>query len=297
MPVMQDVSDSATSEWSRGIQMARLVNHLLQLQELCDTREEQTAISDKRDLTELDSSIEQLLEELPKPVSMLYRKIAKRNPRVIIPVEDGTCSGCGAEVPRGAQQRIADGDRPIQCETCRRMLYCTEGHPRYLKDRESEAGRPSHGLIRFSAADLMESDLDGETFDEAIAALAKRMQEGGYIQSAEGVTEQALRREAIASTAVGKALAFPHVRSNESGILTMAVGVHRKGFHAKAPDRRKVRIVFLMVIPAAASAFYLRLLSSLVSAFSSTDARDQLLACKTSEEMWESLLNLTASSV
>lgn len=278
--------------------MSRLINHLLQLQEMSDARAEQTTLETQRDLSELDRSIQQLLNELPRQLSVHFQRQYKRNPRVVVPLDGTACSGCGATIPPGTRQKIEFGDRAIPCDTCGRLLYTTEGLPKFLTRRKTDDSRPSHGLLRFSAPELMQPNLTAGTRDETVRELALLMQEKGYIENAEGVIEQVLRREAMASTAVGKALAFPHARTTEGGILTFSVGLHKKGIDDfNPPDNVKVKIIFFMVIPAPASAFYLRLLSGFVQSFSTAESRNKLLTGKTPEAMWETLLKLTPKTM
>jgi len=78
------------------------------------------------------------------------------------------------------------------------------------------------------------------------------------------------------------------------GGLTFAVGMKRGGLPFGAPDKVKTKLLFFTVIPTAASQFYLKLLSGLTQVFRDAKARNALLACKTADEMWETLDDLTA---
>ena len=62
------------------------------------------------------------------------------------------------------------------------------------------------------------------------------MGEGGFVEDTATVTELALRRRAIVSTAVEHGLAFPHVRDVEGGGLTFAVGLKEKGLDFGATE-------------------------------------------------------------
>ena len=96
----------------------------------------------------------------------------------------------------------------------------------------------------------------------------------------------ALNRESMASTAVDHALAFPHVRGVEGGGLTLTLGIHKKGIKFDPSSRKLTRIFFFMVIPTAASAFYLKLLAGLTQAFRKEENRERLLEAKTEEDLW-----------
>jgi PTS system fructose-specific IIC component len=131
----------------------------------------------------------------------------------------------------------------------------------------------------------------------AIRELAEAMREADFIDSADKLVEESLRREAILSTAVEHGLAFPHVRHVEGGGLTLALGVSPKGLKFDGPSRSLTRMIFLLVIPTAASAFYLKLLSGLTETFMDADARKALMAETEPEKLWKVLTKVTRSTI
>ena len=52
-----------------------------------------------------------------------------------------------------------------------------------------------------------------------------------------------------------------------------------------------------MVIPTAASAFYLKLLSGLSQVFQKAENREKLLEAETSEKMWKALVKATRLAI
>ena len=92
-------------------------------------------------------------------------------------------------------------------------------------------------------------------------------------------------------------LAFPHVRGVEGGGLTMALGISHKGIRANPSERTLTHIVFFIVIPTAASVFYLRLLAGIVQTFSKKNEREKLLEAKTPEELWAALVKATRNTI
>jgi mannitol/fructose-specific phosphotransferase system IIA component (Ntr-type) len=153
------------------------------------------------------------------------------------------------------------------------------------------------GIARFSAPELMVPALAAKTRDEAVAELVKQLAEHRFIEDPSGVSDLALHREAIVSTALDHGLAFPHVRNVEGGGLTFALGLKDKGIDFGGTDGHLSKIIFFIVIPTAASAFYLRLLAGLVRTFSETDARKSLLECEKPEQMWKTLTKLTRETI
>ena len=56
-------------------------------------------------------------------------------------------------------------------------------------------------------------------------------------------------REDLGSTAVGDGIAIPHCRSLVVGKVLVAVGRSVKGISFRAPDRKRVKLFFLIVAP------------------------------------------------
>jgi PTS system nitrogen regulatory IIA component len=151
------------------------------------------------------------------------------------------------------------------------------------------------GVERFSAPELMIHSLKGTTKEEILMELCQNLHDEEYVEDAEALYDAALRREAIVSTAVGNVMAFPHVRGVEGGGLTLSVGVSKKGIDFGG--KRKTKLFFFVVIPTAASAFYLKLLAGLSQSFATAADRDPLLKAKSSGDLWEALVKGTRQMV
>ena len=140
-------------------------------------------------------------------------------------------------------------------------------------------------------------ELEAETRDEALEEMINKMATEGFVEKPKSLLKAALSRESIVPTAVEHALAFPHVRGVEGGGLIFATGVKSKGLKFGAPNNRLTKIVFFIVIPLAASAFYLQLIAGLMDTFRETKSRTRLLNCKTPDKMWDALSKLTKKTI
>ena len=118
-----------------------------------------------------------------------------------------------------------------------------------------------------------------------------------YFDDSQVLIDHSLKREAICSTAIEHSLAFPHVRGFDTGALTVALGLKKKGIKFGAPKKQLTKIIFFIVIPIAASAFYLNLLAGLIESLSGTEDRKKLLRCSTPEEVWKTLKKLTKTHI
>ncbi|MBP7831161.1 MAG: PTS sugar transporter subunit IIA [Kiritimatiellae bacterium] len=277
--------------------MHRVINHLIQLQELRVARAQQEASMQGARLSQLDTAIQTLMQQLPQDIAVRYQKIEKKGLLAIVPVANGVCSACGMSLPVSLVHAVHAADSLHHCPNCARMLYYPESLPRHVGRRKRRSEPAKVGIDRFSSVDLMIPQLVSQERDDVIAEMCRKMEAEGFVDDAGRLQEEALKREAIVSTAVEHGLAFPHVRGVEGGGLTLSLGLHRKGIRFGGPGRGLTRIVFFMVIPTAASAFYLKLLSGLAQTFQKEEARDKLFEAETPEQLWKVLVKTTKSTI
>lgn len=277
--------------------MERILNQLIQLQELHFTLLEQRTLVPKGHLVDLENSIRQLMEELPPKIATLYRGLQERHLASVVPETKGTCSACGISLPTSLTAEVIAKKMIRQCPNCMRILYPFEGASRQLRRDFKETGKPRVGVARFSSAELMLPRIEAEDRDAAISEMIRLMAEKEFVENPEGLLAAALRREAIVSTALDHGLAFPHVRGVEAGGLTFSLGLKKRGFKFDPSASRLTRIVFFIIIPSAVSVFYLQVLSGLIETFQEDSVRKKLLACETSEQMWKTLTGLTKKTI
>jgi len=276
--------------------MKRVLNQLIQLQELYFAQSEQQSLVPGAHPEGLEKSIEDLMSGLPSEIADLCQRLRRRDLVVIVPIVDGVCSACGMALPTSQTYQIEAAEEVYQCPSCSRILYSRPGAPRQLKS-VGPIGRPRSGVARFSHKSLMCPRLKAETRDDALSELVHLMANEGFVENPEGLLQDALKREAIMATAVNHGLAFPHVRGVEGGALTFSVGLKKEGLEFGAPDGGLTHIIFFIVIPSAASAFYLQLLSGLIEAFQDEGARSVLLECGTPDEVWETLTLISEKAI
>lgn len=271
------------------------IKHLIQLQDLIVARAQQQASMPKARLEQLDKSISTLAGELPVELKTHFNRLLQKSIEAIVPITGGNCSGCGYALTKTMVNSINGGDEINRCPNCTRILYAPDVPLTRNSPRRRWGDPVKRGIERFSAPELMICSLKGTTKEEVLLEMCETLREQGYVQSCEDLHDAALRREAIVSTAVENAIAFPHVRGVEGGGLVLTVGISKKGIDFGG--KTKTKIFFYMVIPTAASAFYLKLLSGLTQSFSTKDARDLLLKAKTQEELWKVLVKATKKHI
>ena len=248
-------------------------------------------------MEQLDAAIREMYEQLPQPIAAQFRRLEKKAVQGIVPVANGVCSACGMSLPVSLVHAVRAADRLHACPNCARMLFFPESVPRTIGKKHRRSEPPKVGIERFSAPELMVPDLASTERDDVLAEICSKMEAEGFVDKGLRLIEESLKREAIASTAIGHGLAFPHVRGVEGGGLTMAVGVSSKGIKSWGPGRALTRIVFFVAIPTAASAFYLKLLSGLAQTFQKEDAREKLMGHDSPEKLWKALIKTTKSLI
>ncbi len=277
--------------------MQPTINRLIQLQELIIARAQQEAGMPGAQLDQLDESIQSLTKELPAEVHVLFSRLLQKNPLAIVPVANGACTACGMTLPVSLVHQVHAATQIFQCPSCARILFHRDSSARNIRKSPRRHERPKVGVERFSCDALMIPQLSGTTRDDILAEMCNKLEEEGFVDDAEQLLAAALQREAIISTAMDNGLAFPHVRCIEGGALTLALGLTSKGVKFDPAGKANTRIVFFMVIPTAASAFYLKLLSGLSQVFQKEENRAKLLEADTPEKLWKALVKTTRTVI
>lgn len=96
-------------------------------------------------LATLETKREEAGQAVPKPILQRYEFIRSRlkNP-VIVPVENGICSGCHISIPPQAFIELQKGVQILSCPNCQRLIYWsdhikTEEAPEEAKTEETTA--------------------------------------------------------------------------------------------------------------------------------------------------------------
>ena len=273
--------------------MKSQINILRQLQELVLTRDEHHQTGDGSHLDSLNESIDEIQKKLDPQSGGLYARLYKKSHIVLAAMSNGCCSVCGMQVPIAQSQQVRLAQHLVACSSCGRILFADDADAARNVAEKSDRDDPKTGISRFSAEELMVVDLGAMSREDAIATLAKAMEDNHFISNADSLVSSAMDREAVLSTAMDD-IAFPHVRGVEGGGLTLAMGVSKDGIDWAGET---VHIVFLSAIPVAVSAFYLRLMAGLAQAFSKKEVRAAAVAAKDSAALWKMLVKATRHAV
>lgn len=277
--------------------MQKEINQLIQLQELIMARAQHEAAGQTNRLEELDQAIETMRTGISEDSARIFGRLLKKDALCIVPVYNKACTACGMVFPTSYVQTIRNAATLNQCTNCSRLLYYSESLPHGIQEKRKRYEPPKVGISRFTSAQLMITDLQGTTAEEVLGEMAAKMQEEGFVEDGAKLKEEALKREAIVSTAVEGGIAFPHVRGVVGGGLTVCLGLSKKGVKFGADGNKLTRIFFFIAIPTAASAFYLKLLAGLTKAFREKETRDALFEAENNEQLFKKLAKATRYTV
>ena len=93
-----------------------------------------------------------------------------------------------------------------------------------------------------------------------------------------------IARERLGSTALGQGVAMPHGRHASVPAATGAFVRLKTPIEFDAPDNKPVSLVFVLLVPEAATGEHLALLSHLAGLFNEKSVREALRSCQTPEE-------------
>lgn len=295
---MNKESNAKNNEHTQNGRTLRLINHILQLQDLIFARDQHQASTQGSRLTQLDASIAKLLEDLPAENRSHFEKMWKKSGLAMVPISKSVCSACGMQIPVSQVHAVHAADALYTCPSCARYLYFPESAPRRVATQKKLRSEPAQiGVARFSSPVLMMPRMKATGRDDALEQMCTRMEKEKFVDHGKRLFEEAIRREMIASTAVDQGLAFPHVRGVEGGGISLAMATLPKGVKFNDASRSLTKIICFISIPTAASAFYLKLLAGITQSFREEAARDLLLAAETQEDLWKALVKTTRLTI
>ena len=128
-------------------------------------------------------------------------------------------------------------------------------------------------------------NFDSNNRDDSIRELIDLL--GEEITVPEDAYNAVLEREKIMTTGVGNGIAIPHCKHTSCPGFRSALGIHPKGIEFEAIDKKKVKIVFLLVGPENNPGLHIKLLSRISRLMSNEDLRERLINASSSEEALE----------
>lgn len=124
---------------------------------------------------------------------------------------------------------------------------------------------------------------------DAIAALLKKLAEAAPEVNYKEAYDALMKRELALTTAIGSEVALPHARLPNLAKPMVAIGRSSSGIAFDAPDKRPVKLLFMILTPAREPLAQLRLLSKIATLVSNKSLLRRLKKARTSNELAEIL--------
>ena len=144
-------------------------------------------------------------------------------------------------------------------------------------------------LDSLTEPELIFPDLDAETRDDVLSALASRLARHEGVVDAEDLYEKLVEREQLGSTGVGSGVAIPHCKVAGLSEVVMAIGISRKGVDFAAIDTEPVRLFFAVISPTDAPATHLQVLAAISRWLKQDSHVSRLLALDDRQEIYRLL--------
>ena len=116
--------------------------------------------------------------------------------------------------------------------------------------------------------------------DKAIHELITLLDKNEMLGDKEQAYFAVLEREKLMTTGVGNMIAIPHCKHNSCPNFAVALGIHQKGVDFESIDKKKAKIIFLLVGPENNPGMHIKLLSRISRLMSNEDLRQQIIECK-----------------
>jgi len=128
-------------------------------------------------------------------------------------------------------------------------------------------------------------DLAGSTLEEALSEMSNGLARTGVVSDGADLARRLVERERMGSTGLGGGLAIPHCKLRETADVVLAIGVSQRGIDFGAADGLPVRLVFLVLSPAAAPALHLQALARISRVIRLPGVAERLVKAETAGEI------------
>ncbi len=128
--------------------------------------------------------------------------------------------------------------------------------------------------------------------DDFYNEFSKFLEKKNIIKDYNKVRRLFIKRENIQSTAIGKAVATPHIFSEEFSDFLISIALIKKGMPYKAPDKKCVVLVFLIMSNDKYVSFHLKSLANIARLVSNTNMVDEISKCTNEDDLYEKFLNI-----
>ena len=135
-------------------------------------------------------------------------------------------------------------------------------------------------------------ELKGSTKEEIIRELVEKLDVPDEDRKEE-IFNAVMEREALSSTGMEDEIAIPHGKINADINISVVLGFKKEGVDFNSIDGRPSKIFVLLVSPTDSSTPHIQVLSSISNILSNPDARKELIAAVSIDQVWDSLVRFS----
>ncbi|MCP2604802.1 PTS sugar transporter subunit IIA [Candidatus Aminicenantes bacterium AH-873-B07] len=140
-------------------------------------------------------------------------------------------------------------------------------------------------LFKYLKKDCIFLDFENKEKDLALLKLTRFLKEKGLIRNEKDVYLKLMERERLQSTAIGKGVAIPHCFSDEIKDLIIIIVQSRKGINFNSPDKKPIRLIFLILGSKDNPSLHLKVLARIARLIKETEIIGRLIHCSNVEDI------------
>ncbi|KMQ52072.1 potassium transporter Kef [Chitinispirillum alkaliphilum] len=156
----------------------------------------------------------------------------------------------------------------------------------FLKGLTEETSRMSTDIARILDSRCIIPELKSKTKPEVIEELLFVIWKNGLVKDKNAALSAINERENSMSTGMQYGIALPHGKTDSVDRIVVAVGLSRKGIDFQSLDGEPSNIFVMVLSPVNVTGPHIQFLASLSALLNSAQAREELLKCKTREEIY-----------
>jgi PTS system nitrogen regulatory IIA component len=141
-------------------------------------------------------------------------------------------------------------------------------------------------LDTLTRPELIFPDLPGTDVASVLRAFAERLAAAGFVEDSEALYCKLREREDLGSTGIGSGVAIPHCKIKGIDKVIVAIAISRSGVEFGSVDGKPVRLLFLVLSPAADPAAHLRSLAAISKWVKDDQHLERILASTDAEAIY-----------
>ncbi|MCK4547490.1 MAG: PTS sugar transporter subunit IIA [Candidatus Eisenbacteria sp.] len=142
-------------------------------------------------------------------------------------------------------------------------------------------------LVDLINSDLITLDLQARTKNKVFEEMVAGMSASAKVLDGTEFARALEERESLATTGIGRGVAFPHARTGSVDGIVIAFARSRKGVDFDALDGEPVHLVFMMGTSPECVEEYLKVLARISRMLRKGSAKERLMEAKTREDVLE----------